>query len=229
MKADFTTVLLDVDGTLLDFNETERRGVRAVMQAYGVEPTDYLVKRYHQINREFWNAFERGDIRKDEIFGSRYRKFFAAIGREVDGEAAEKLYREHLDNCAILMDGAMDICAYLKEKNYDLYVVTNGVSGTQYSRLKLSGLEPYFTAVFVSEDAGSQKPQKEYFDYCFARIREKDPSRMLIVGDSQASDIRGGINAGTATCWLNDGTQPRAAGIRADYEIRSLGELKRIL
>lgn len=229
MKTEFTTVLLDVDGTLLDFDAAERLGVCAVMRAWGVEPTDYLVERYHQINQGFWKSFERGEIARDEIFGNRYRKFFAAIGKEVDGDAAEALYREQLDNCAILMDGAEEICSWLKEKGYDLYIVTNGVSSTQYSRLKRSGLDQYFTDIFVSEDTGSQKPQKEYFDYCFARIREKDPARMLIVGDSQTSDIRGGLNAGIAACWLNDGTQPRAAGVKADYEIRRLEELKRIL
>ncbi len=225
----FTTVLLDVDGTLLDFDEAERLGVCAVMRAWGVEPTDYLIERYHQINQGFWKAFERGDIPREEIFGSRYHKFFAAMGKEVDGDAAEDLYREQLDNCAILMDGAEDICIWLKDGGYDLYIVTNGVSSTQYSRLKRSGLDKYFTDIFVSEDTGRQKPQKEYFDYCFARIHEKDPCRMLIVGDSQTSDIRGGQNAGIATCWLNDGTQPRAAGIKADYEIKRLEELKRIL
>ena len=32
---------------------------------------------------------------------------------------------------------------------------------------------------------------------------EKDRSRMLLVGDSQSSDILGGINAGIDTCWFN--------------------------
>ena len=227
--AGFTTVLLDVDGTLLNFNEAERLGVCAVMRAWGVEPTKYLIERYHQINQGFWTAYEQGDIAREEIFGNRYRKFFAVIGKEVDGNAAELLYREQLDNCAILMDGAAEICDYLKSRGYDLYIVTNGVSSTQYSRLKRSGLEPYFTGIFISEDSGSQKPQKEYFDYCFARISEKDPAKIMIVGDSQTSDIRGGLNAGITTCWLNDGTQPRAAGIPADYEIRCLDELRRIL
>lgn len=225
----FTTILLDVDGTLLDFDEAERLGVCEAMRAWGVEPTPYLVERYHQINQEFWRSFERGEIAREDIFGNRFSRFFAALGKEVDGRAAEDLYRKQLDLCAILIDGADDICAWLKGQGYDLYIVTNGVSDTQYKRLRLSGLDAYFTDIFVSEDSGSQKPFKEYFDYCFARIREKDPSRMLIVGDSLTSDIRGGINAGISTCWLNAGSQPRVAGIRPDYEIRSLQELKKIL
>ena len=49
-------------------------------------------------------------------------------------------------------------------------MVTNGTSSTQYKRLVASGLDSFMKDIFVSEDAGSQKPRKEYFDYCFSRI-----------------------------------------------------------
>lgn len=49
----FTTLLLDVDGTLLDFDAAERHGVCAVMRAHGIEPTEERVQRYHQINQGF--------------------------------------------------------------------------------------------------------------------------------------------------------------------------------
>lgn len=69
-----------------------------------------------------------------------------------------------------MIDGALELCAYLKDR-YDLYVVTNGTSSTQYKRLAASGLDGFMKDIFVSEDAGSQKPQKEYFDYCFPGYR----------------------------------------------------------
>lgn len=47
-----------------------------------------------------------------------------------------------------------------------MYVITNGVSKTQYSRLKKSGIDRYMKDIFVSEDAGAQKPQNAFFDYC---------------------------------------------------------------
>lgn len=229
----YTTLLLDVDGTLLDFDEAERRGVIAVMEHFGVTPTRELVDRYHEINLSYWKAFERGDIPKSGIFGSRYQQFFSEIGKTVDGMEAERLYRQCLDTCAVLLDGALELCAYLKER-YDLYVVTNGVSHTQYSRLALSGLDQYFTDIFVSEDAGSQKPQKEYFDYCFARIPEKDPAKMLLIGDSLTSDIRGGKNAGIDTCWVNPGGMEAegsqlAEELKPEYVVHGLWELKGVL
>ena len=78
------------------------------------------------------------------------------MGITVDGKEAERLYRRQLNNSALLLPGAREICAYLSEK-YSMYVVTNGLSATQFHRLKISGLEQYFQGVFVSEDAGSQK------------------------------------------------------------------------
>lgn len=228
MKTEFTTVLLDVDGTLLNFDEAERRGVRAVMRTYGVEPTKALEQRYHEINKKYWKAFERGEIPKEAIIENRFVEFFRTLGKEIDAMEVERLYRAQLDSCAILIEGALEICAYLKER-YQLYVVTNGISNTQYRRLKDSGLDQYFLDVFVSEDSGSQKPKAEYFNYCFARIPEKNPSRMIIIGDSLTSDIQGGKNAGIATCWVNFGRQPRMAGVKPDFEVNKLEDIKKIL
>ena len=42
----------------------------------------------------------------------------------------------------------------------------HGVAATQRRRLDASGLMPYFSGVFVSEESGYQKPLKEYFRLC---------------------------------------------------------------
>ncbi len=227
MKTDkYTTLLLDVDGTLLDFNEAERRGICAVMEHFGLTPTSEKIADYHQVNSDWWKAFERGDVKREDIFANRFHDFFQKYGLDVASSDAEPMYRGYLNSCAVLIKDALEICAWLKER-YDLYVVTNGISHTQYTRLKDSGLDQYFTDIFVSEDTGSQKPHKEYFDYCFARIPEKDPSRMLIIGDSLSSDIKGGKNAGIDTCWLTDSDQNCPEELKPDYIIHELMELKK--
>ena len=85
----------------------------------------------------------------------------------------------------------------------------------------------YFDKVFVSEDAGHQKPEKEYFDYVVDNIPETDKNKMLIIGDSQSSDILGGINSGIKTCWFNP--DKLTAKYPCDLEINSLEQLKEIL
>lgn len=224
----FDVILLDVDGTLLDFHMSERQGMKVVLKHYGFEPTKERLELYHHINESYWAAFERGEITKDELVWKRFGDFFGRLGRMVDGHEAEELYRKELDQSAFLIDGALDICGYLRDR-YDLYVVTNGTSSTQYKRLAVSGLDRFMKDIFVSEDAGSQKPQKEYFDYCFSRIQDAGPGRTLLIGDSPASDIRGGIAAGIYTCWYNPGGAVMPEDIRPDYEIRHLRELRDIL
>lgn len=224
----YDILLLDVDGTLLDFKLAEKLGMKVILKHYGFDPTEERLNLYHEINNGFWSAFERGEITKDRLVWERFNLFFGKLGKEVDGHEAEGLYRQQLDQSAFLIDGALDICAYLKER-YSLYVVTNGTSGTQYKRLAASGLDRYMKDIFVSEDAGSQKPQKEYFDYCFKRIPGARPGRMLLIGDSLQSDIQGGRTAGTHTCWYNPGGLPGLPDIVPDYQIKCLGELKGFL
>ena len=225
----YRDILLDVDGTLLDFGAAEQVGIAAVLARYGFEADEERIRLYHRINGAAWAAFERGEVTKERLVEERFETFFQELGKNVNGREAEDLYRSYLDQSAVLIDGAEDICRYLKERGYGLYVVTNGTSTTQYKRLALSGLDAYMDGIFVSEDAGSQKPQKEYFDYCFARIPQADPSRMLLVGDSLTSDIKGGINAGVSTCWYNPAGLPEREDIRPDRQIRRVEELKELL
>ncbi len=225
----YRNILLDVDGTLLDFAASERLGIARVLKHYGFTAEEELLQRYHQINAAAWAAFERGEVTKEHLVNQRFEDYFGQLGCQVDGEEAEELYRNFLDQSAILIDGAVELCRYLKDKGYGLYVVTNGTSTTQYKRLALSGLDIYMNDIFVSEDAKSQKPRKEYFDYCFARIPDADPKTMILLGDSLTSDIRGGLMAGTDTCWYNPAGLAGREVIRPDYMIRHLEEFKKIV
>jgi 2-haloacid dehalogenase len=146
----------------------------------------------------------------------------------MSGEEAEDAYRVWLGEGAYLMEGAVEILDYLKER-YPLYVVTNGVGATQRKRLKASGLDKYFRDIFISEEAGSQKPQKEFFEYCFAHIKEAGPEEMMVIGDSLTSDIQGGVNAGIDTCWFNPQGKENRKRISVAREIRRLSELKAFL
>ncbi len=224
----FTTLLMDMDNTIFDFDAAEREGVCEVLRENGFTPDDELIERYHEVNQECWQAFERGDITRDQIFENRFPRFFAGLGKEIDAPEVEKAYRARLSAGSQLLPGAGEMCEWLSQ-SYDLYIITNGVAVTQKSRLNAAGIGGYFKNVFISEELGSQKPQKEFFDACLPLIDEKDRSRMLIIGDSLTSDIQSGINTGIATCWVNPSGAPAKEGCVPDMEIKSLEDLKDIL
>ena len=150
------------------------------------------------------------------------------LGLPLSGEEANRRYEELLHEGHRFIPGAEELLRELHEK-YDLYLASNGVESVQKSRIASAGIEPYFKDIFISERMGAVKPQREYFDACFARIPGFDRARALIVGDSLTSDIRGGINAGIRTVWLNYKGTPGRADIRPDYEIRAVSELLPLL
>ena len=223
----YTSLFLDLDETLLDFTAAESYAIREVLKNNSMPCDDEAVRTYSKINKSFWESFERGEIPKSEIFTGRFKKLLEVFDCKGDPAALSEEYGRGLSKGYFTVEGAFDILNYLRDKGYKLYATTNGLSTTQYSRIKGSGLAPYFDAVFVSEDSGYQKPEKEYFDYIIEHIPEKDRQKILIVGDSQSSDILGGKNAGIDTCWYNPAHL--SAKYKSKYEISALCQLKEIL
>lgn len=223
----YTTLFLDLDNTLLDFNKAEETAIERVLIKYDLPCDKSTVRLYSEINASFWKRFEKGEIPKDAIFEGRFKKLLEVLGKEGDTAKISKDYCGFLSEGYFTVDGAIEILEYLKNKGYYLCATTNGFSFTQYKRIKHSGLEPFFDKVFISEDAGHQKPEKEYFDYVVNNIPEKNRENILIVGDSQSSDILGGINSGIDTCWYN----PKGDNQKFDskFTINSLEELKKLL
>ncbi len=231
MNKKYTTVLFDADNTLLDFDKDENCALRKTMELYGVPVTEENIKTYVKINQGMWKALERGEITKPELKRTRFRKFFDAIGFETDADVFEvnEKYLSLLGEGGNTLEGAVDLCRELKDDGYDLYIVTNGVANTQKNRLTKSGLLPYFTEIFVSETVGHQKPKKEYFDYVLSHINETDKEKIILIGDSLTSDIKGAMNAGLKSVWLNLKGQELPEEYKPDYVISDVRDVRGIL
>lgn len=221
-------LLFDADGTLFDFKRTETRALDQTFRKYGIQPTKEIFQQYNDINHALWSDFEQGFIDKETVITTRFRLLFIDLDLSIDPIAFEADYQPALGKGAYLINGALTLCQKLK-KNYKLYIVTNGVSSTQYSRLKASGLDRLMNGIFVSEDIGTQKPNKDFFDYVAARIPDCKSRTTLIIGDSLSSDIQGGINANIDTCWYNPEKLPNEQDITPTYEIENLNALLSIL
>lgn len=217
-------ILFDVDGTLLDFEASESKALVETLTHYNW-PTDAETQEtYRRINRDLWAALEQGKIKKDRLVIQRFEKFMQAI--QVSGNAAEvnRFYLDRLGDHADLMPGAAEALRELSEVA-TLAVVSNGVARVQYNRLEQSGLDKYMDGVFVSEKLGVEKPSRKFFETALRTLGVEQREKTLVVGDSLAADIQGGINAGLDTCWFNPAGQENPGSIRPTHTITTLEEL----
>ncbi|MDN3953773.1 YjjG family noncanonical pyrimidine nucleotidase [Sporolactobacillus laevolacticus] len=224
----YKSLFFDVDDTLLDFGAAEDLALNLLFEDQNLPLTTEIESYYKKMNKGLWNDFENGKIARDELVNTRFSKLFKAFGKEVDGVAMERNYRRFLREGHQLVHGAYPLIDALSNK-FDLYIVTNGVAETQRKRLHDAGLAPYFRDVFVSEDTGYHKPDKEFFDYVFARVPHFEKREGLIIGDSLISDIHGGNQAGLDTCWFNAGNKINKLNEQPTYEIDQLKQLYSIL
>lgn len=227
--SNYTTILWDVDGTLLDFVYSQRYAITKCFQTIGHEITEEMIQRYSQINDMYWKRLELGEITKAQLLTGRFTTLFEEYGIEdVDVEAFRAEYQEALGSVYSYIDDSLTVCKSL-QGHVKQYVITNGVTSTQMNKLKLSGFLETMDGIFISEQIGTPKPQKEFFDYVMEHVDEDDKSKMLIVGDSLSSDIKGGVLSGIPTCWYRPEGTENTTDIKPDIEISDLQQIYDIL
>ncbi len=220
-------LLFDLDDTLLDFTAAQKVGLEKVFEKYRIPLNDKNISLYQQMNHQLWARYEKGEVPRTYITDHRFAMFFEAVGVDSKlGPEGEKLFRSVLEESKVEVPGARHILEEL-QKDYSLNLITNGVLKTQETRLKKTGLDAYFDYIFISDALGAQKPDLRFFEAVEKKLPEISPNEMLIIGDSLTSDIKGGVNAGIDTVWLNR-HQKENNGMPT-YEITELDQLKNIL
>lgn len=221
-------ILIDLDNTLIDFNECARHSIINAFNELGFTYTDKVFETFITENVKIWKRLEKGEITKPQLRADRWNIILGKLGIDFDGTILEEMFENGVAKGAYAVDGAYELLDYLKDK-YKLYIVSNGFRFVQESRLKIGKFEKYFDDVFVSEDIGIPKPAKEFFDYCFNKLGKPDKNDIILIGDSLSADIIGGINYGIDTVWFNKNKEPLPDNIKPTYTVNTLYEIPEIL
>lgn len=221
-------VLFDLDDTLFDFHKAEKIALTKTLVHFGIDPTEETLALYSAINAAHWKRLELGEISREEVKVGRYRELFKTIGVECDPVKATAYYESMLAIGHYFMPGAPELLEELYGK-YRLYIVSNGTAKVQEGRIGSSGIKKYMDGIFISQILGANKPDKQFFDICFAEIPDFSLSETVIIGDSLSSDIKGGINAGITTVWFNTKGIENDNDIKPDYTIKELSEVPGLL
>ena len=226
----FDIILWDIDGTLLDFLAAERAAIRHLFDVYGLGPcSDEMIAGYSAINKAYWRRMEDGQITKPEVLVGRFRDFFAGEGLMVDVERFNREYQVCLGDTIVFIDRGYELLCELKAAGIRQYAVTNGTALAQHKKLKNSRLCDVFDGVFISDEVGYEKPHPAFFAHVWQEIGNPARERVLLVGDSLSSDIRGASNAGIAACWYNPRGEKLPPDLTVVADIQNLWQVKSLL
>lgn len=226
----YNWILLDLDDTLFDYSKTEFFSLKKLCEEFFGKFNEEIYKSYGAINRKYWTAFQKDEIKIDDVKVGRFKEFanLNFPNTRIDPHTISKKFIDHLSESTFLLDGALDFLEFLILNNFKPSAITNGIRRNQLSRIELSGTKKYFEHVIISEEVGFAKPRKEYFDYAKSKINFEN-ERTLIVGDNIETDIKLGQIHGVDTCWFNFTNKENHSDIKPTYEVKSFDELKSLL
>lgn len=226
-------LFFDLDHTLWDFDSNARATLEQLhidldLVSKGVHDFELFHKNYLQHNEKLWARYRHGYIKQEEL--RLKRMWLTLLDFRIADEALAKqlneLFLQLLPARTILFPDTKEVLQYLKTKGYGLHLITNGFEETQHSKLKYSGLAPFFQHVITSESSNSLKPQREIFDYALRKAGAQ-ASDSIMIGDSLEVDIAGAMNAGMDQVHVNY-NDARDPGIQPTYSVKTLKELEAI-
>ncbi len=229
----YVWLLFDADGTLFDFELAEVKALESSFAHFHLPYDLTTAEIYHKINRQVWMEFEQGRITAEALRLARFERLFAVLQLPGDHHpftpsSFSDVYLKGLSATSDLLEEAEAVVRVLK-KRYRLAIITNGLKDVQRPRLANSALARDFEVIAISEEMGVAKPHPRFFELTFEQLGQPHKDQVLVIGDSLASDILGGINFGLDTCWYNPRDLPGDARISPKFQIHQLNELLTLL
>ena len=221
-------VFIDIDNTLLDFNECAKESIKKSFEKFGLVYNDQVFPTFTRINNGLWLQIEDGSLTRKRLHEIRFNLILEQLGIDFDGILIEKEFKDNLFDCAITVDGALELVQYLSKK-YMICTASNAIYDQQVNRLQKVGIYKYISKMFISEKIGYSKPTKEFFDVCFSNLDGVERDQVVMIGDSLSADVKGGKDYGLKTIWYNHNGIKEPNEKDYDYYVNKLLEIKNIL
>ena len=224
-------LFFDLDHTLWDYETSSDETLKELWTQYNLHahdvPLNNFLEKFSEVNGQLWDRFHAGEIDKDVIRQDRFPTIYSELSIN-DNSSVSDIQNDYINVCptkSYLIDGALELLESL-DGRYELHIITNGFEEIQGTKLKSGGISHFFDKVITSGMAGSQKPEREIFDYSLAQAKAA-ATESLMIGDNPISDIHGAYLAGIDQVFYNpDGLD---CPITPTLEIKSLKELLKYL
>ncbi|MBV8725501.1 MAG: HAD family hydrolase [Candidatus Eremiobacteraeota bacterium] len=230
-------ILFDLDDTLHDdtfANQSAAHEVaREIAAEHGIDALE-LKDAYIAQAEGFWERLAGSDL-KAKLANLRATLWQAALDSVGAGEVPDLAkrsaarYHAYRAKYYTVFPGAVELLRELRERGVKLGILTNGFSETHREKIALLRLTELFDAIFLADEVGMVKPDPLLFAHA-CRALGTSPSHAAMVGDRYERDVRGALDAGLFTIWLNVRDERLPPGAQPpDATCGSIGDVGRIL
>lgn len=221
-------IFFDLDHTIWDFDRNAQETLMELYELYqlekvGLRSCEEFIATYTENNHQLWAEYHVGRISKEQLRSQRFNKTFRQLGVRPDQVPAqfEEDYVRISPTKTNLFRGSEEVLGYLHKK-YTLHIISNGFKETTLTKMNVSGLNPYFRNVIISEDVGVNKPHKAIFEYALNKAQAQKQESIMI-GDSLEADIRGAQDFGMKAIYFNPLNKEKPGDV--EWQIHNLEEL----
>ncbi|HJV16545.1 MAG TPA: pyrophosphatase PpaX [Bacillales bacterium] len=212
MTTKITTILFDLDGTLIDTN-------------------DLIIASFlHTFEKFYPGKYNREDVLP--FIGPSLKESFGGIDPE-RAEEMTRVYRTYnLANHDLLIkefDGVLETMQSLKENGFNIAIVSTKIYATVLLGLKVTKLDSFFDVIVALDHVTKEKPDPEPIYLALEQLGST-PEETIMVGDNY-HDILAGKNAGTKTAGVAWSAKGRdyIAKYEPDYLLENMKDLLTIL
>ncbi len=234
----YTTLLFDLDDTLIDNSASMHYAFRKVLQVLNISYSEELFKKWELFDTIYWDIWQ---VEKENLShvipedkntflrSNRFILFFKDL--KINYQQAKQLneiYCQNLSVNIIEIENASKIIKDLK-KHHKIVIATNGPHQTAIEKVQKAKLINHVHDIISSDEAGFSKPSQEFFKYLDRKINNHEKNKTLIIGDNPLTDILGGINHGIDTCWFNPKDKKITYEIKPTFTIKKLEQIKKLV
>ena len=224
--------LFDIDDTLYDLEDPFRI---AFKDMFGYEPDGIhnIFLDFRKYNNMVYEKAILGEITMEEMCIYRAKNAFKDHGIIIDDQDAIDFQLTYLrDKKFIHLNSFIEkTLKLLSEKKIPIGIISNGPHKEQFEKAHYLGLDRFVKKehIFISEDVGHHKPDREIFDYAAEVMDIPENEDVYFVGDSLKVDIAGAKGADFKAVWLNRRNYKTDSSIEPDFTAHSFEELFKVI
>lgn len=224
-------IFFDLDNTLWDHRKNAKLTLEGLFNKYKIQEKhqfsfDEFHHKYDEINERLWELIRDGEIDKEYLRKHRFYDTFLHFGID-DFELAQVFEHQFLDEIIAyneLMDGALDVLEYLKTKEYQIHIISNGFHEVTHRKIDGSGIRQYVETVTSADEVKVRKPNPVIFEFALNKAKA-NRTESILIGDDWIADVKGAQNFGMKAVFFDvlkdNRTEEGLTSIQSLNEIRA--------